>query len=99
LEAANLSARTTRAYTEDGALFARFLGTADADEGRLHPARARRGVHRCRARAHRTIVGRHPLPVAAAVLALLREEGEIDASPMAQMRSPIIPRATGTGAA
>jgi hypothetical protein len=43
LEAANLSARTVRAYTDDGALFARFLA------GRGMPTTAarirRRGVH------------------------------------------------------
>jgi integrase len=71
LEAANLSARTIRAYTDDGALFARFLA------GRGMPTTAS--------------VRSDPRPVATAVLPLLAEEGEIDASPMAKMRPPIIP--------
>jgi site-specific recombinase XerD len=92
LEAANLSARTIRAYTDDSALFARFLAergmpTAVAD------------IHREHVEAFIVAQLERTAPASAATryrslqqfFRWLDDEGEIDSSPMAKMRRPIIP--------
>jgi site-specific recombinase XerD len=92
LEAANLSARTIRAYTDDTALFARFL----ADRGMPTSAA---GIHREHVEAFiaAELVRTAPSSAATRYRSLqqffrwLLDEGEIDASPMAKMRPPIIP--------
>ncbi|MBV9384562.1 MAG: phage integrase N-terminal SAM-like domain-containing protein, partial [Streptosporangiaceae bacterium] len=92
LEAANLSPRTIRAYTDDGALFAAFLArhgmpTAVASIRREHVETFIAGE------LDRTA----PSSAATRFRSLqqffrwLDDEGEIDASPMAKMRRPIIP--------
>ena len=92
LEAANLSPRTVRAYTDDGALFARFL----ADHG-MPTAVA--GIHREHVEAFIAAELERTSPSSAATryrslqqfFRWLDDEGEIDASPMAKMRPPLIP--------
>jgi integrase len=92
LEAANLSARTIRAYTDDTALFARFL----ADRGMPTTAA---GIHREHVEAFiaAELVRTAPSSAATRYRSLqqffrwLADEGEIDASPMAKMHPPIIP--------
>lgn len=92
LEAANLSGRTIRAYTDDGAMFARFLvdrgmPTAVAD------------IHREHVEAFIAAELERTAPASAATryrslqqfFRWLDEEGEVDGSPMARMRPPIIP--------
>jgi site-specific recombinase XerC len=92
LEAANLSRRTIRAYTDDGALFAAFL--------------ARKGMPTVAANIRREQVEafiaaelERTAPASAAtryrslqqLFNWLDEEGEITGSPMAKMRPPKIP--------
>jgi site-specific recombinase XerD len=92
LEAANLSAKTIRGYTDDAALFARFL----AKQGMPTDVASIRREH-----VEAFIVSelQRTAPASAAtryrslqrLFAWLDEEGEINASPMAKMRPPIIP--------
>lgn len=92
LEAANLSARTIRAYTDDGALFARFL----ADQG-MPTAVA--DVHREHVEAFIASELQRTAPSSAATryrslqqfFRWLDDEGEIDRSPMTKMSPPKIP--------
>jgi site-specific recombinase XerD len=92
LEAANLSPRTVRAYTDDGAMFARFL----ADHG-MPTAVA--GIRREHVEAFIAAELERTAPSSAAtryrslqqLFRWLDDEGEIDSSPMAKMRPPIIP--------
>ena len=92
LEAADLSARTIRAYTDDGAMFARFL----ADRG-MPTAVA--DIHREHVEAFIAAELGRTAPASAATryrslqqfFRWLTDEGEIDSSPMAKMRPPIIP--------
>jgi site-specific recombinase XerC len=92
LEAANLSPRTIRAYTDDGALFARFL----ADKGMPTTVASIRREH------VETFIAselQRTAPSSAAtryrslqqLFSWLDDEGEITGSPMAKMRPPIIP--------
>lgn len=92
LEAANLSPRTIRAYTDDGALFARFLAargmpTAVASIRREHveafmAAELERTAPSSAATRYRSLQQ---------LFSWLEDEGEIPASPMARMRAPVIP--------
>jgi site-specific recombinase XerD len=92
LEAANLSPRTVRGYTDDGALFAAFLvekgmPTAVAAVKREHvetfiAAELERTSASSAATRYRSLQQ---------FFRWLDEEGEIDGSPMAKMRKPIIP--------
>jgi site-specific recombinase XerD len=92
LEAANLSARTIRAYTDDGAMFDRFLG----EKGMPTSAGAIRREH-VEAFIASELERTAPSSAATRYRSLqqffrwLDEEGEIDASPMAKTRPPIIP--------
>jgi site-specific recombinase XerC len=92
LEAGNLSPRTIRAYTDDGALLAAFL----ADKGMPTAVASIRREHVeafIAAELDRTA----PASAATRYRSLqqlfnwLDEEGEITGSPMAKMRPPIIP--------
>jgi site-specific recombinase XerC len=92
LEAANLSPRTIRAYTDDGALFAAFLAgkgmpTVAASIRREHVeafivAELERTAPSSAATRYRSLQQ---------LFNWLDEEGEITGSPMAKMRPPIIP--------
>jgi len=92
LEAANLSARTIRAYTDDGAMLARFL----ADKGMPTAADSIRREH-----VEAFIVAELERTASSSAATRYRslqqlfrwldDEGEIDSSPMAKMRPPIIP--------
>lgn len=92
LEAANLSPRTIRAYTDDGALFARFLAakgmpTTVANIAREHveafiASELERTAPSSAATRYRSLQQ---------LFNWLVEEGEIMTSPMAKMRPPIIP--------
>lgn len=92
LEAANLSPRTVRGYTDDVALFATFLvrsgmPTAVASIKREHveafiAAELERTSASSAATRYRSLQQ---------VFRWLDEEGEIDASPMAKTRKPMIP--------
>jgi site-specific recombinase XerC len=92
LEAANLSAKTIRRYTEDSALLAQFL----ADRGMPTTAS---GIRREHVEAFVASELERTAPSSAATryrsiqqfFRWLVEEGEIDASPMAKMRAPIVP--------
>jgi site-specific recombinase XerD len=92
LEAANLSARIIRAYTDDATLFARFL------VGRGMPTTAA-SIRREHVEAFIASELERTAPSSAATryrslqqfFRWLDEEGEIGASPMAKMRPPIIP--------
>jgi site-specific recombinase XerC len=92
LEAANLSPRTIRAYTDDGALFAAFL----ADKGMPTVADNIRREH---VEAFIAAELERTAPASAAtryrslqqLFNWLDEEGEITNSPMAKMRPPKIP--------
>jgi site-specific recombinase XerD len=92
LEAANLSPRTIRAYTDDGALFASFL----ADKGMPTAAASIRREH---VEAFIVAELERTAPSSAAtryrslqqLFNWLDEEGEIDSSPMVKMRPPKIP--------
>jgi site-specific recombinase XerD len=92
LEAANLSARTVRAYTDDAALFGRFL----ADKGMPTSAASIRREH-VEAFIVSELERTAPSSAATRYRSLqqffrwLVDEGEIDVSPMAKMRPPIIP--------
>ena len=92
LEASNLSPRTIRAYTDDGALFAAFLArqgmpTAVASIRREHveafiAAELARTAPSSAATRYRSLQQ---------LFKWLDDEGEISGSPMAKMRPPIIP--------
>src|SRR6266705_2499772 len=92
LEAANLSPRTIRAYTDDGALFARFLTemgmpTTAASIRREHVeafivAELERTAPASASTRYRSVQQ---------LFNWLDEEGEITRSPMAKMRPPKIP--------
>jgi site-specific recombinase XerC len=92
LEASNLSPRTIRAYTDDGALLAAFLArqgmpTAVASIRREHveafiAAELQRTKPASAATRYRSLQQ---------LFKWLDDEGEIDASPMAKMRPPMIP--------
>ena len=92
LEASNLSPRTIRAYTDDGALLVGFLArqgmpTAAASIRREHveafiAAELARTAPSSAATRYRSLQQ---------LFKWLDDEGEIDASPMAKMRPPIIP--------
>jgi len=92
LEAANLSPWTIRAYTDDGALFARFLAANGmprrvASIGRQHveafiASELRRTAPSSAATRYRSLQQ---------FFSWLADEGEITASPMTRMRAPIIP--------
>jgi site-specific recombinase XerD len=92
LEAANLSARTIRAYTDDGTMFARYLvaqgmPTAAGSIRREHieafiAAELERTAPSSAATRYRSLQQ---------FFRWLDEEGEIDSSPMAKTRPPIIP--------
>jgi site-specific recombinase XerC len=92
LEAANLSPRTIRAYTDDGALLVKFL----ADKGMPTAVRSIRREH---VEAFIVAELERTAPASAAtryrslqqLFSWLDEEGEIDASPMIKMRPPKIP--------
>jgi site-specific recombinase XerC len=92
LEAANLSPRTIRAYTDDGALFAAFL----ADKGMPTGAAS---IHREHVEAFIVAELERTAPSSAAtryrslqqLFNWLDEEGEITGSPMAKMHPPKIP--------
>jgi site-specific recombinase XerD len=94
LEASNLSPRTIRAYTDDGALFAAFL----ASKGMPTAVRSIRREH---VEAFIVAELERTAPASAAtryrslqrLFNWLDEEGEIDASPMIKMRPPKIPEA------
>ena len=92
LEAANLSPRTIRAYTDDGALFAAFL----ADKGMPTVAGNIRREH-VEAFIAAELERTSPASAATRYRSLqqlfnwLDEEGEITASPMTKMRPPKIP--------
>jgi site-specific recombinase XerD len=100
LEAASLSPRTIRAYTDDGALFVAFLV-------RQGMPSAVRSI--CREHVEAFIVAEleRTAPSSAAtryrslqqLFGWLDEEGEIDGSPMAKMRPPKIPEKPGPGSA
>ena len=92
LEASNLSPRTIRAYTDDGALLAAFLArqgmpTAVASIRREHveafiAAELARTAPSSAATRYRSLQQ---------LFKWLDDEGEINGSPMAKMRPPIIP--------
>jgi site-specific recombinase XerD len=92
LEAVNLSPRTIRAYTDDGAMFGRFLAdrgmpTAVADICHEHieafiASELERTAPASAATRYRSLQQ---------FFRWLGDEGEIDSSPMAKMRPPIIP--------
>jgi site-specific recombinase XerC len=92
LQAANLSPRTIRAYTDDGALFAAFLAgkgmpTTVASIRREHveafiASELERTAPSSAATRYRSLQQ---------LFSWLDEEGEISGSPMAKMRPPIIP--------
>jgi site-specific recombinase XerD len=92
LEAANLSPRTVRAYTDDGALFVAFLGrqgmpTAAGSITREHveafiAAELERTLPSSAATRYRSLQQ---------LFKWLEDEGEITASPMAKTRPPKIP--------
>ena len=92
LEASNLSPRTIRAYTDDGALFAAFLArrgmpSAVASIRREHveafiAAELARTAPSSAATRYRSLQQ---------LFKWLDDEGEIEGSPMAKMRPPIIP--------
>ena len=92
LEAANLSPRTVRGYTDDGALFAAFL----ADKGMPTAVAAIKREH-----VEAFIVAELERTSASSAATRYRslqqffrwldDEGEIDGSPMAKMRKPLIP--------
>jgi site-specific recombinase XerD len=92
LEASNLSPRTIRAYTDDGALLAAFLArkgmpTTVASIRREHveafiAAELERTAPSSAATRYRSLQQ---------LFKWLDDEGEIDCSPMAKMRPPIIP--------
>jgi site-specific recombinase XerC len=92
LEASNLSPRTIRAYTDDGALLAAFLArqgmpTAAASIRREHVeafivAELARTAPSSAATRYRSLQQ---------LFKWLDDEGEISGSPMAKMRPPIIP--------
>jgi len=92
LEACNLSPRTIRGYTDDGALFAAFLArsgmpTAAGSIRREHveafiAAELERTAPASAATRYRSLQQ---------LFKWLDEEGEIDASPMLKTRRPIIP--------
>jgi site-specific recombinase XerC len=92
LEAAKLSPRTIRAYTDDGALLVAFL----ARQGMPIAARSIRREH---VEAFIAAELERTAPSSAAtryrslqqLFGWLDEEGEIDRSPMAKMRPPKIP--------
>ena len=92
LEAANLSARTIRAYTDDGALFVSFLV-------RQGMPSAVRSIRREHVEAFIVAELERTAPSSAAtryrslqqLFGWLDEEGEIEGSPMAKMRPPKIP--------
>src|SRR5713226_5685512 len=92
LEAANLSSRTIRSYTDDGALLVAFLA------GKGMPTIAR-SIRREHVEAFIVAELERTAPASAAtryrslqqLFNWLDEEGEIDASPMAKMRPPKIP--------
>jgi site-specific recombinase XerC len=92
LEASNLSLRTIRAYTDDGALLAAFL----ADMGMPTTVRSIRREH-VEAFIVAELERTSPASAATRYRSLqqlfnwLDDEGEIDASPMAKMRPPKIP--------
>src|ERR1017187_2307053 len=92
LEASNLSPRTIRAYTDDGALFATFL----AGSGMSTAVRSIRREH-VEAFIVAELARTAPASAATRYRSLqqlfnwLDEEGEIDASPMTKMRPPKIP--------
>ena len=95
LEASNLSPRTIRAYTDDGALLAAFLvrrgmPTAIASIRREHveafiAAELERTAPSSAATRYRSLQQ---------LFKWLDDEGEIDGSPMLKMRPPIIPEQT-----
>jgi site-specific recombinase XerC len=92
LEAANLSPRTIRAYTDDGALFSAFLAgkgmpTTVASIRREHveafiASELQRTAPSSAATRYRSLQQ---------LFGWLDEEGEITGSPMAKMRPPLIP--------
>jgi len=92
LEAANLSPRTVRGYTDDAALFAAFL----ADKGMPTAVAAIKREH-----VEAFIVAELERTSASSAATRYRslqqffrwldDEGEIDGSPMAKMRKPLIP--------
>jgi site-specific recombinase XerD len=92
LEAANLSPRTIRAYTDDGALFAKFLvgkgmPTTVASIRREHveafiASELERTAPSSAATRYRSLQQ---------LFNWLDDEGEITSSPMAKMRPPLIP--------
>ena len=92
LEAANLSPRTIRAYTDDGAIFVAFLV-------RQGMPSAVRSIRREHVEAFIVAELERTLPSSAAtryrslqqLFGWLDEEGEIDRSPMVKMRPPKIP--------
>jgi site-specific recombinase XerD len=92
LEACNLSPRTIRAYTDDGALFAAFLAS------RGMPTTVNR-ISREHVEAFIAAELERTAPASAAtryrslqqLFNWLEEEGEISRSPMAKMRPPMIP--------
>jgi site-specific recombinase XerD len=92
LEARNLSPRTIRAYTDDGALLAAFL----ADKGMPTAAASIRREH-VEAFIAQELVRTAASSAAGRYRSLqqlfnwLEEEGEITGSPMAKMHPPIIP--------
>jgi site-specific recombinase XerD len=93
LEAVNLSPRTVRGYTDDCALFIAFLAdkgmpTAVADIKREH-VEAFVAAELERTSASSAATRYRSLPQ---LFRWLDDEGEIDASPMAKMRKPIIPQ-------
>jgi integrase len=93
LEAVNLSPRTVRGYTDDCALFIAFpadkgMPTAVADIKREH-VEAFIAAELERTSASSAATRYRSLPQ---LFRWLDDEGEIDASPMAKMRKPIIPQ-------
>lgn len=92
LEAANLSPRTIRAYTDDGAMFARFL----AEKGMPTAADS---ISREHVEAFMASELERTAPASAAtryrslqqLFKWLDDEGEVTVSPMAEMRPPVIP--------
>jgi len=92
LEASNLSPRTIRAYTDDGALFATFL----ARQGMPTSVASIRREH-VEAFIAAELVRTAPSSAATRYRSLqqlfkwLDDEGEISGSPMVKMRPPIIP--------
>jgi len=92
LEASNLSPRTIRAYTDDGALLAAFLAAKGMPTAVL-------SIRREHVEAFIVAELERTSPASAAtryrslqqLFNWLDDEGEIDASPMAKMRPPKIP--------